>query len=118
MSQKCCSICLENINPIDKINTFNCKHIHHKNCIKNWNGNCPDCRATRIIEYNLKGKEFMKNFKKIHNQIPTNLNRIYNKYWENTICLTENHNILYFKPYGVVGICENCYTTETFNLMH
>lgn len=118
MSQNCCSICFEKLNTNDKINIFNCKHKHHKKCIKKWNGSCPNCRANRKIEYNSKSKEFMINFKKIHNQIPENLNRIYNKYWKNEICLRENHNILYFKPYGVLGICENCYTIETFNLMH
>jgi len=46
-----CSICLEVFEKNDKYIEFECKHIYHKICIKEWlqnNNNCPNCRKIII----------------------------------------------------------------------
>jgi hypothetical protein len=46
-----CSICLENLKKNEKCIEFECKHIYHKNCIKEWlqnHKNCPNCRKIII----------------------------------------------------------------------
>ena len=46
-----CSICLENFKKNEKYIEFECKHIYHKDCIKEWlqnNKNCPNCRKIII----------------------------------------------------------------------
>jgi hypothetical protein len=46
-----CSICLEVFEKNDKYIEFECKHIYHKFCIKEWlqnNNNCPNCRKIII----------------------------------------------------------------------
>lgn len=40
-----CSICLDEIDDINKIET-RCNHIFHKNCLDKWESNtCPNCRS-------------------------------------------------------------------------
>ena len=46
-----CSICLDDFHKYDKYIEFECKHIYHKNCIKEWlqnHKNCPNCRKIII----------------------------------------------------------------------
>jgi len=46
-----CSICLEDFKINDKYIEFECKHIYHKECIKEWfkkQQNCPNCRKNII----------------------------------------------------------------------
>ena len=46
-----CSICLEDFQKYDKYIEFECNHIYHKNCIKEWlqnHTNCPNCRKIII----------------------------------------------------------------------
>ena len=47
-SNKTCSICLDEMNQIDKLRKMrDCEHIFHKDCIDNWlliKSNCPYCR--------------------------------------------------------------------------
>ena len=44
-----CSICLGNINLLDKeVSILNCGHFFHANCLNGWleqQMNCPECRA-------------------------------------------------------------------------
>lgn len=43
-----CSICLDKIKPKDAVGIKHCKHIFHKDCIKEWvnlRNNCPICRT-------------------------------------------------------------------------
>ena len=46
-----CSICLEDFKINDKYIEFECKHIYHKECIKEWfkkQQNSPNCRKNII----------------------------------------------------------------------
>jgi hypothetical protein len=45
---KVCSICLENLNENEGTKEYQCTHLYHSNCINNWNGSCPTCRAQRL----------------------------------------------------------------------
>jgi hypothetical protein len=42
-----CAVCLDEIQ-INKY-IFKCTHSYHANCIKQWYGNCPVCRADRLV---------------------------------------------------------------------
>jgi hypothetical protein len=42
-----CTICLDNIYPVELVAITECNHIFHRNCIKHWisdNLSCPLCR--------------------------------------------------------------------------
>ena len=47
---KQCHVCLENLILDEKLTELTCKHIFHKDCIKNWlvncSNKCPMCRVT------------------------------------------------------------------------
>lgn len=45
---KLCSICLENFNENEGTKAYVCSHLYHRECINNWRGNCPMCRANRL----------------------------------------------------------------------
>ena len=45
---KSCSICLENLNENEGTKAYVCSHLYHRECINNWNGSCPECRANRL----------------------------------------------------------------------
>ena len=127
---KLCSICLENINEDDAIKVYVCNHLYHRQCITNWNGNCPDCRSARLPfprwrndvtitnELPSISEESIEGFKRCNQRVPTNFHNIYHQTWKKNDCVTNNHNLIFLKPYGVVGICEDCKIIQCFNLIH
>lgn len=47
----CCSVCMEDVQPIDPIFLLECLHIFHQSCLKKWTQlcysgtpTCPNCR--------------------------------------------------------------------------
>lgn len=132
---KLCSICLEHLNPNEGIKIYHCTHLYHTNCINNWNGNCPDCRSQRLpstlgitTNYSINNQstselpsitdESIEGFKRCHQRIPTNFHFIYHQKWKKNDCVSYNHNLIFLKPYGVVGICEDCKIIQCFSLIH
>lgn len=132
---KLCSICLEKLNENEGIKIFQCTHLYHPNCINNWKGNCPDCRSQRlpstlrrICQWPIDNEstselpsitdESIEGFKRCNQRIPTNFHFIYHQKWKKNDCVTYNHNLIFLKPYGVVGICEDCKIIQCFNLIH
>lgn len=130
-----CSICFECVNVNEGTKAYTCKHLYHANCINNWNGNCPTCRAQRLtstlrIITNSSSDnnstndlpsitdESIEGFKRCHQIVPTNFHNIYHQKWKKNDCVRYSHNLIFLKPYGVVGICENCKIIQCFNLSH
>ena len=130
-----CSICLEHLNPNEGIKIYQCTHLHHPNCINNWNGNCPYCRSQRlpstlriITNHSIDNQstselptiteESIEGFKRCNQRVPTNFHNIYHQTWKKNDCVTNNHNLIFLKPYGVVGICEDCKIIQCFSLSH
>ena len=114
----CCSICLENI-PVNNLNTikqFECNHEHHITCIKEWNGNCPDCRSKR--KNRLESIDYINSLKSIHQKVPQNFEKKYREKWTKETCIKQNHKLTFLKTYGVIGLCESCYKIQAYNLMH
>jgi hypothetical protein len=124
-----CSICLEHLNENEDTKPYQCTHLYHSNCINNWYGNCPTCRAekssTTLTNNNNNtrnlsdiSEESIEGFKRCHQRIPTNFHFIYHQKWKKNDCVRYNHNLIFLKPYGVVGICEDCKIIQCFNLSH
>ena len=120
MSQLVCSICLEEIKK-DSTTKWECNHTFHSNCIKNWDISCPCCRNTnkinrvnKINKNNIMSIEGLK-----RNNIILGRNKeIYLNKWNDRECITNNHQILCVRNYGVLAVCEDCNTIQTFNLLH
>ena len=124
-----CSICLEHLNENEDTKPYQCTHLYHSNCINNWHWNCPTCRAekssTTLTNNNNNtrnlsdiSEESIEGFKRCHQRIPTNFHFIYHQKWKKNDCVRYNHNLIFLKPYGVVGICEDCKIIQSFNLSH
>jgi len=119
MSVKTCSICLEDM--LEKNiseRKYNCNNYFHKSCISEWKGNCPLCRANVLIVEHSNNSSSIDGFKKIQKHIPISHINIYIGKWQKKDCLTNNHNIFFRQPFGVIGICETCKHIECFNLCH
>ena len=124
-----CSICLE---PLDEgIKLYNCVHLYHDNCINSWNGTCPVCRGQRLpstltiinnnsnqTNNNSISEESIYRFKSLNSIVPPEYNYIYHQKWEKNDCVNYNHRLIFLKPYGVLGICEDCKIIQCFNLSH
>jgi len=132
---KLCSICLENLNENEGTKAYVCSHLYHRECINNWRGNCPMCRANRLPTslriINLPSSDINSNtelpsitdesiegFKRCHQRVPTNFHNIYHQKWKKNDCVRYNHNLVFLRPYGVVGICEDCKIIQCFSLSH
>jgi hypothetical protein len=122
-----CSICLECVNENEGTKAYRCKHLYHANCSNKWHGNCPTCRAekisTTLTNNNTRNlsditDESIQGFKRCHQNVPTNFHNIYHQTWKKNDCLRHNHNLIFLRPYGVVGICEDCKIIQCYNLSH
>ena len=113
-----CLICFEVINENDKFKKWNCKHYFHKECIKNWNKNCPTCRCTSLCLPTNEVKENpyfnIRHFKSFAKEISSNK---YINFWKKRDCIRSNHNLTFHQTYGVIGVCETCQTVQSFNLI-
>jgi|SaaInlV_150m_DNA_4_1039716.scaffolds.fasta_scaffold07248_3 hypothetical protein len=127
-----CSICLDNIEYIDIHKPYQCNHIYHEKCSDLWNRSCPECRAEKIHitltnnnnnnnntrDLSELSDESITAWKQSNSSVPIEFHNIYRQTWKKDDCLRYNHNIVFLKPYGVVGICEHCKITQCFNLSH
>tara|TARA_R110002012_G_scaffold39997_1_gene110249 strand:+ start:3607 stop:4014 length:408 start_codon:yes stop_codon:yes gene_type:complete len=127
-----CAICYDAENPSPLIHKWTCSHDEkfHTICIENWKGGCPLCRNKELLEqykpihrpiprYS-RGRrcispEYLLNS---HNHIPNQYKPVYMEQWIQKICIENNHHLIFIKPYGVVGWCQNCDITQCFNLSH
>ena len=62
-----CSLCLSEILN-HEMNIFKCNHIFHEDCIKKWNGSCPNCRAVRNTKLSVSQNQFLNTYKIKYNQ--------------------------------------------------
>jgi hypothetical protein len=53
-----------------------------------------------------------------NNYLEQHLIPMYKNVWKDRDCVDQNHSLWFFKPYGVICICENCNTVQTFNRIH
>lgn len=120
-----CAICFELINK-DNLGEIRwlCKHEFHKNCIELWslsgNNTCPLCRSELNIHPppdTTLSNDIIYSYSQLIN-VHMKYRQIYNNNWPYTKCKNENHNIIYVKQFGVIGICTNCRILECFNLEH
>ena len=49
---------------------------------------------------------------------PTAIKQIYLNNWKDLDCIRNQHTMMCCQPYGVLLICEDCNTIQTFNHMH
>ena len=131
-----CSICLDNIEDNDINKPYKCNHVYHKTCSDLWNGLCPECRAEKIpitLTNNNNNNnnnnnttrywpelsdESIHTWKRNNSCVPIEYHNIYQQTWKKNDCLRYNHNLIFIKPYGVVGICEHCKIIQCYNLSH
>ena len=112
-----CSICLDKIEDHKGYKKFNCEHIHHKECIDSWNGNCPICRVGYELKSNQISQDSINGYKK-YLSVPKDFHNLYLSSWDERECIDNSHKLIFVKPYGVVGICEDCHIIQCFNLRH
>lgn len=121
MNNSCC-VCLEVISEEQEYKKWTCSHKFHKNCITSWNKGCPLCRTTELVNplksKNPKNILDLERMKNLNNLVPLYHQSIYKENWNDTECIKDNHSLWLFNNYGVIGICENCNTVQSFNLMH
>ena len=107
-----CGICLNLLTNPTTFQKYECIHVFHKTCIENWTGSCPICRTKRLKHSSTN------DWKRIPINVPQQYHHLYLAQWKNVECKTQNHNIFFKKPYGVIGVCEDCGYIQSFNLMH
>jgi hypothetical protein len=128
-----CCICLDtNTAHIETIRKWNCSHKFHAECISNWNHSCPVCRncinmlpisyACEEIRWTIsRNPRCVLNtddMKRLHETVPDEHVHIYKNAWKDQDCIAQNHRMVYLQPYGVIAICEDCDTIQTYCLMH
>lgn len=114
-----CCICLENFKTNQGTKVYNCSHQYHKGCTDSWGGNCPLCKASKLpIQSDDFTKELIRGFKENNSYVPEQFHDLYLKSWKKHECITNKHNLIFLRPFGVIGICENCDRIESFNLKH
>ena len=115
-SEECCSICLCEMKDDKYVcQKYKCNHSFHKNCISDWHGTCPLCRANEIYD---PIKKRIKGFKDLPRNVPSQYIKIYLEKWGNNQCQENNHTMFFKHTYGVIGICETCQSIQCFNLSH
>jgi len=131
MDQEICAICLEIMDDDDnKIKKWNCSHYYHRECINYWDSFCPQCKNNEIIQdvvdievtwsicRNPLNVLNIDSMKRNNPRVSTSNVYLYKNLWKDRGCIENNHNILYFQPFGVTVICETCNTIQCFNLLH
>ena len=124
-----CVICWDCIDKTESYQKWNCSHRFHKKCIESWSNGCPTCRNKNLFNngqyepvtwsnsrnpINVLNLESMKNT----NILSVDLEHMYKDVWKDRDCVDQNHKIWYFNNFGVVAICENCNTVQSFNRLH
>lgn len=126
-----CCICLDtNTTGGEHIQKWDCIHRFHEECVNNWNHNCPMCRTslrmpshdeihvTWAEQRNPQCRLNIAYMKQYYNPVNVQDQVVYKNSWKDRGCIESNHNIVYIITYGVIGICEDCVTIQTFNSMH
>ena len=124
MEELCC-VCLETTPTMQKIYKWKCSHSFHEECIKTWDNGCPLCRTMVLIHptitwtisrnpTNILNIEHMKTL----TNVPVEHQHIYATQWKDRDCIDLNHRLLYIQPHGVIVICEDCNTIQSYRLMH
>ena len=127
-----CCVCLETNTTSQRICKWECSHSFHTSCIERWNIGCPVCRNDVLasssnnvntdvgwtISRNPACILDVEHMKEHISQVPTEHIDIYKNEWKDRECINANHRMVYFHTYGVIAICEDCDTTQSFNCMH
>jgi hypothetical protein len=121
-----CAICYD-VNSSPLIHKWTCKHDEkfHTVCIENWNNGCPLCRNTELLE---KYRSSIVTYTKrclsreylLHPDYRVNepYKSVYMEKWSKRLCIENSHDLLFKRPGGVIGWCQNCDITQCFNLSH
>ena len=123
-----CAICYDDESKDEFIHKWVCGHEFHSNCVKTWHRSCPYCRCEQLDESliesiswqistnptNILDIEKMRTINIVHDT----KTQIYLNKWKDRGCINNNHTLLCCEPFGVLLICEDCNTIQTFNLMH
>lgn len=124
-----CAICYDDESNQEFVHKWVCGHKFHSKCIENWHKSCPYCRCEKLDETliqpvswqvtrnpsNILDIEIMKTINPIEN---ISKKQIYLDKWKDRYCISNQHNIICCQPHGVLLICEDCNTIQSFNLMH
>jgi hypothetical protein len=125
-----CVICWDCIDINNSYQKWNCSHLFHKNCAETWNNGCPICRTqelfndghcepvTWLISKNPQNVLDLERMKNSDFFLQENLEPIYKNKWKDRQCIDLDHKLLYFDTGGVVVICENCNTIQSYNRLH
>ena len=127
----CCSICFECLEEDFQIQKWDCSHRFHENCANMWNNGCPMCRTMELVHVEEAEEEItwsisrnpanvldIERMKSMNIYVSNNSIPIYKNEWKDQDCVEQNHNLLFFQPYGVLCICENCNTIQCYNRLH
>ena len=118
--EECC-ICYNTLHDKEKHIIWNCNHSFHKQCIIDWKKSCPVCRCDEKINsnlYNYTNKHFDIEYFLSWALKSTCKNNEYKKFWKETNCLNNNHEITFHKTYGIIGICHNCSIVQPLNYIN
>ena len=111
MQENICCICLDTIKKNE--NPYECNHLVHKKCAKQWNKSCPLCKSE--MKFNNKNKKYIFEIGTTHG-FNINVNT-YLKLWNKNKCNNinnNNHIVKLNKPFGIVGYC-SCGSIQSFN---
>ena len=127
-----CCVCLETNTTSQRICKWDCTHSFHAGCIERWNVGCPLCR-NNVLASSLNNIDVhvgwtisrnpvcildVERMKERISQVPDEHIHIYKNEWKDRECIDANHRMIYFHTYGVIAICEDCNTTQSFNCVH
>ena len=118
-----CAICLDEIKSNNESPVWKCGHLFHTECLSLWEGSCPYCRCNNLTEDNDQDNKCNRNIwdknevKKLR-QVPEHSKNIYLNLWKDRNCINNSHRFICAQPYGVLLICEDCNSIQTFNLKH
>ena len=125
-----CAICFNCIDINNSYQKWNCSHLFHKTCTESWNKGCPMCRTrelfndghcepvTWLISKNPRNVLDLVRMKNSNMFLQENFEPIYQNNWKDQDCIGLDHKIWYFNTGGVIAICENCNTVQSYNRLH
>ena len=124
-----CAICHDEENTCEFVRKWKCNHTFHSTCIENWDHSCPYCRCEELDEDLIEPVSWqisrnptnvlnIDNIRNINPITETSIKQIYLNKWKDRDCIRNGHTMFCCQPYGVLLICEDCNTIQTFNCMH
>ena len=120
-----CCVCLDTNTTLRRIHKWKCPHTFHEECIETWNNGCPLCRTMVLFHPNVTWN-ISRNPTNILNiermkmllPVPVEHQHVYANHWKDRGCIDSNHHMLFIQPNGVIVICEDCNTIQTYYVMH